>query len=271
MLAQTLAAQPSTPATEWAAQTNDVLSVADGRAVHTPDPAVPGAFPPSPLLSPVGDAMQRTPTSVAQPAPPASYFAPPRSAPSPAPSDAASTTAIAPSSPAPSRPLSPASLFAGELAPHTADSVPQGVPVPPGLAAADSDRTLSTAPAAADGGLADVGGHHPELEGTRTGRAGADGDVGHDYELHGVKARAVAVAVTGGAPDYDEDYDYEVHGVQAIACGGGGEGTEGSEGKGEKRLGEKGQSEKGAGTEEKPRRPSLIAKLREKMHGHVHV
>ncbi|KAJ7607066.1 hypothetical protein B0H17DRAFT_1119296, partial [Mycena rosella] len=36
---------PSTPATEWAANTNDILFYSDGSAVQTPGPAIPGAFP----------------------------------------------------------------------------------------------------------------------------------------------------------------------------------------------------------------------------------
>ncbi|KAJ7602923.1 hypothetical protein B0H17DRAFT_1222655 [Mycena rosella] len=39
------AALPSTPATEWAANTNDILFYSDGSAVQTPGPAIPGAFP----------------------------------------------------------------------------------------------------------------------------------------------------------------------------------------------------------------------------------
>jgi hypothetical protein len=39
------AALPSTPATEWAARTNNMLAGADGAEVLSPGPHVPGAFP----------------------------------------------------------------------------------------------------------------------------------------------------------------------------------------------------------------------------------
>ncbi|KAJ7463961.1 hypothetical protein FB451DRAFT_1042618 [Mycena latifolia] len=38
-------ALPSTPATDWAANTHDVLAHTDGSAMQTPDPSMPGAFP----------------------------------------------------------------------------------------------------------------------------------------------------------------------------------------------------------------------------------
>ncbi|KAJ7153902.1 hypothetical protein C8R43DRAFT_443196 [Mycena crocata] len=43
-------ALPSTPASEWAANTTDILAYKNGSTVQTPGPPIPGAFPEEPLV-----------------------------------------------------------------------------------------------------------------------------------------------------------------------------------------------------------------------------